>query len=173
MRFPNHTDVVNQVDPGVGALACCTGGDWTQQTSAILQSDKKALLKWKDRFITVSSRLRPQWKINEVSFENAFVPLQTGRKGSFDAAFPELSSMSNGLATLDIKTAVNRLEAQTAATEKSVSLLGFNVPIAQLAQWGSLILLAVQLYLWIHLHEISNKIENGCRGMECCLDWSL
>lgn len=85
---------------------------------------------------------------------------------SKDVAFRELNSVSTGLLTLDIDDAVRRLEAQAAASEKSISLLGFNLPIAQLAQWGVLILLCVQTYFWLHLHELSSRIEPNAPGWD-------
>jgi hypothetical protein len=86
------------------------------------------------------------------------------RQGNFDTAFSELNSVSSDIATLDIAKGVERLQAQAASAEKSISLLGFNIPITQLAQWGLLVLLSVQLYFWLHLHELTNRIEPDAEG---------
>ncbi len=56
------------------------------------------------------------------------------------------------------------LEAEFAQGEKTVSLLGFAIPISQLSRWGALLLISVQLYLWLHLHEFASKIEAEADG---------
>jgi hypothetical protein len=86
------------------------------------------------------------------------------RSGNFDVAFPELSSVSTGISTLEISDAVRRLESEAAAAEKSISVLGFTVPVPQLSLWGVLILLSLQLYLWLHLHELTTRIEPDAEG---------
>ena len=84
--------------------------------------------------------------------------------GKFEAAFPELNSVSTGISTLEINDAVHRLESQVASSERNISLLGFTIPLSQLARWGVLVLLSVQLYFWLHLHELAARIEPEAEG---------
>lgn len=85
-------------------------------------------------------------------------------RGDFDAAFPELSSRSTGFSTVRIGDAVLQLQSQVTSLDKNISLLGFPIPIAQLARWGAVFLLATQLYLWLHLHELSARLEPDDEG---------
>jgi hypothetical protein len=112
--------------------------------------------------------------VTEIQLDSEFVRIDESylrkiffndwRSGNFDAAFPELSSVSTGISTLEISDAVHRLESEAASAEKSISVLGFTVPVPQLSLWGVLILLSLQLYLWLHLHELAARIEPDAEG---------
>lgn len=86
------------------------------------------------------------------------------KRGNFDAAFPELRTVSADISTLEINDAIHRLELLAASSERSVSVLGFTIPLPQLSQWGVLVLLSVQLYLWLHLHELATRIRPDAEG---------
>ena len=101
-------------------------------------------------------------EIDERSLQRLF--FNDWHSGSFEVAFPELNSVSREISSLEISNAVRSLESQEASLEKNVSLLGFSIRVSQLAQWGFVVLLAVQLYLWLHLHELSNRIEANAEG---------
>jgi len=101
-------------------------------------------------------------KINETYMRRLF--FRDWRPGNFDVAFPELSSVSDEIDTLDIRDAVSRLESQVTSSDRNISLLGLSLPIQQLAQAGFVVLLCVQVYLWLHLHELSSRIEPDAYG---------
>jgi hypothetical protein len=88
------------------------------------------------------------------------------KMGKFESAFPELNSVSSGISTLEINDAVRRLESQVASSERNISLLGFTIPLTQLSRWGVLVLFSVQLYLWLHLHELANRIQPDAEGWD-------
>jgi len=102
--------------------------------------------------------------IDEGSLKKLF--FSDWHSGNFDDAFPELGSVSSDISTLEINDAVHRVESQVASAEKNISLLGFNVPVSQLSQRGILVLLSVQCYLWLHLHELSKRIEPDAEGWD-------
>jgi hypothetical protein len=101
-------------------------------------------------------------RVDESYFKRLF--FTDWRSGNFETAFPELNSVSNGISTLEIADAVRRIEAQAGTAEKSVSVLGFAFPVAQLSQWGLLVLLAIQFYFWLHLHELAARLEPESEG---------
>jgi hypothetical protein len=102
------------------------------------------------------------YRINERYLVQLF--FRDWKSGDFGAAFPELNPESSEIATLEIDDAVHRIESQAASAERNLSLLGFSIPLAQLSRWGALGLLSVQLYFWLHLHELVNRIEPNAEG---------
>ena len=88
------------------------------------------------------------------------------RTGPFDKAFPELNSIMTGISTLPITDALHRVESQVASAQQNVSVLGFTIPLAQLSRWGALVLIGVQIYLWLHLYELTTRIANDSPGLE-------
>lgn len=101
-------------------------------------------------------------KINESDLKAVFY--SDWSTGTFESAFPELESVSSGISALEIDDAIHRVEAEFAQSEKNVSVFGFAVPISQLSSWGVLVLISVQLYLWLHLHEFASRIEPEADG---------
>ena len=77
------------------------------------------------------------------------------KQGDFATAFPELDAEASGFTTLEINDAVHRVEAQAASGEKSISLVGFTIPLSQVSRWGALVLLSTQLYFWLHFTNLS------------------
>jgi hypothetical protein len=90
------------------------------------------------------------------------------KRGEFAKAFPELDEEATrfGITTLEIDEAVRRLESESASAEKSISLIGFTIPLSLIWQWGALVLVATQLYFWLHLHEFVKKIEPDAGGWD-------
>jgi hypothetical protein len=100
--------------------------------------------------------------------EREFIPIfhKDWKEGDFATAFAELNSAASGVRTLDIGDAVHRIEAEAEASRKDVSILGLNIALSDLSKWGGVLLLSVQLYFWLHLHELANRIEPGAEGWD-------
>lgn len=81
------------------------------------------------------------------------------RKGTFQNAFREVASVSNGLDQIDLKEVPDRIRNAEAQAEQNLEVFGLRVPVAQVGQWGTLLLVAVQFYFWLHLHELTGRIE--------------
>jgi len=43
--------------------------------------------------------------------------------------------------------------------DPGVEALGIKVPSANVTRWGTALLLGIQLYFWLHLHEFNSKID--------------
>jgi hypothetical protein len=84
------------------------------------------------------------------------------RVGDFANAFPELNFYTSAIPNPDFDDVRRLLNAPP--VERYISILGFSVPMSQLSKWGPLILLSLQLYFWLHLHELVTKIEPGAEG---------
>lgn len=104
------------------------------------------------------------YTINEASLSRLF--FTDWKSGDFASAFRDINAASSGIATLPINDAVHRIESEAAASQREISLLGLSIPISQLSRWGAILLLSVQLYFWIHLHELVNKIEPYAEGWD-------
>jgi len=116
-----------------------------------------------ESFSIIDVRLR-RYQINEHYLARLF--FSDWKPGNFDTAFPEVNTSVSGIGTLAITDAVRRIESAVATSQRDVSLLGFSVPISQLSKWGVLILFSVQLYFWLHLHELVTKIEPAAEGWD-------
>jgi hypothetical protein len=88
------------------------------------------------------------------------------RTGPFDSAFSELLSVSDGLETLPLKILLTRIADLGPKGEQPLEALGFKIPAADITKWGLLILLAVQFYFWLHLHEFNQKAEASSPGRD-------
>jgi hypothetical protein len=86
--------------------------------------------------------------------------------GTFAEAFPELNAEAADLSTVDLADTMARVQLQATAASNSISLLGLMIPLIQLTRWGPLVLLATQLYFWLHLHELVRKIEPDADGWD-------
>jgi hypothetical protein len=83
------------------------------------------------------------------------------KKGlAFDDAFPELSSVGAAFEEMDILSAVRILDAESKRQGDVFEALGLKIPADAAVRYGVLLILGVQLYLWIHLHEFGNRPEH-------------
>jgi hypothetical protein len=130
-----------------------------EHAAGALQKDTKTLISQSDINVTLTP-----FAIDEGYFADLY--FTDWRKGSFDNAFKELNSVMPGIATLQISDAVARVESEAATAEKSVSLFGFTLPISQLSSWGTLVILGIQLYFWLHLYELAGRIEPNADGWD-------
>ena len=49
---------------------------------------------------------------------------------------------------------------------QELEVLGFKGPAAQVTPWGSLTLLGIQFYFWLHLHEFGGKVARTSPGSD-------
>lgn len=78
--------------------------------------------------------------------------------GSFDESFPELSKVIGSFYEVSIEEIKDRLSQETGKGEESFEVFGLKLPVGQLTTWGTLILLSLQLYFYLHLSELSKKL---------------
>jgi hypothetical protein len=55
----------------------------------------------------------------------------------------------------------------------SFEVFGVKFPVEKATRCGILLIVGVQLYLWIHLHELSPKLNEGGHGLGRSMDWRL
>jgi hypothetical protein len=86
--------------------------------------------------------------------------------GSFYAAFPELESIPEEFNDIPLDKAISRIADLQPKQEQEVEIVGLRIPVVELARWGTLLLLSVQLYFWLHLHELHSKLEPTSPGRD-------
>jgi hypothetical protein len=50
--------------------------------------------------------------------------------------------------------------------ERGIEISAIKISASDLARWGSVLILAVQFYFWIHLHEFRRKIDPNSPGRD-------
>src|ERR1035441_6362889 len=89
------------------------------------------------------------------------------RHGSFDSSFRELNEVTKDYQDIDLGAIerIGRSEAQR--TGDSLELVGVKVPAGKAVIWGTIVILAIQMYLWIHLRQLSpNKLQPNDPGRD-------
>lgn len=99
--------------------------------------------------------------------EGAFKALYGNwESGNFQEAFPALASIPPELNYIPLAQARARIESLQPKSEDIVEVVGLKIPTVELAQWGALIIIGVQFYLWIHLHEFNRRIGSRAPGRD-------
>ena len=78
-------------------------------------------------------------------------------RGSFEEVFPELFALTEGLDSLDIPEAQNLLEnlRQWLSPQERVEVAGMKLPPDLIKNWGTLLILAIQVYFLLHLQAFA------------------
>lgn len=98
--------------------------------------------------------IRPQ----EISFLQA--KPESANFGRFAEVFSALDDAATDQQNIPL-TQLDGLLRQELASAKSESLqvFGITIPAAIAAFWGTLTILSLQVYFWVHLHELSPKLK--------------
>jgi hypothetical protein len=86
--------------------------------------------------------------------------------GSFEHSFPELNKITKNYQTLELDKFDPIFEAEQNRTGESFEAFGIKFPAEATTRWGILVILGVQLYFWIHLHELARKLLPTDQGWE-------
>jgi hypothetical protein len=88
------------------------------------------------------------------------------RTGPYENAFRELAAVSNDIENIEISAVPGRIQSMQAVSERDVEIFGLKMPAARIAVPGTLLLLAAQLYFWLHLHELNAKSTPSSAGRD-------
>jgi hypothetical protein len=86
--------------------------------------------------------------------------------GSFDMAFRELASVSRDLTNIPLSNMQARVAEMQPKGEQEIEAFGLKIPAAEVTMWGLGLLLAVQFYFWLHLHEFNRKVDRSSPGRD-------
>jgi hypothetical protein len=87
--------------------------------------------------------------------------------GVFSSAFPELSSATTRIGFKSFEEIESRLNAEAAKPRAdSFEAFGVKFPVEMASRWGIILVVGIQLYLWIHLYELSPKLNDDNPGWD-------
>jgi len=95
-------------------------------------------------------RTRPYWKSG--AFSDSFSNLDKATATLQDKSFEAISS--------------NFQEEASKPKTDSFEVFGVKFPVEKATRWGILLIVGIQLYLWIHLHELSPRLKEGDAGWD-------
>jgi len=102
----------------------------------------------------------------DLAAAQALFPDWRTHRGQFDGAFAELASMPKDLRYVPLADAVARIRDMQPHAEQQVEVIGLKIPTENLIQWGSLLLIGVQFYFWLHLGELRRRLSSNSIGTE-------
>jgi hypothetical protein len=85
---------------------------------------------------------------------------------TFDQCFPDLSRAAVAFQSLPLDSLKQHLLEQLDKGEEVFEAFGLKVKGPQLTFWGVVVVLAVQIYLFLHFRELRTKIEPGDSGWD-------
>lgn len=106
-------------------------------------------------------RLIHQSILHESSLKLIFEDWQTG---PYETVFPDLAALTSDLMNISFPEVQKRLNDLQPKGDETIEALGLKVPLAQITQWGTFLLLSLQLYFLLHLREFSGKVTCSSPG---------
>lgn len=116
-----------------------------------------AELTWQDP--SRSSEVNEIWfpipgrKAVEIDLQSELLPITDGIRltGAYEDAFGDLQFYARGLESLELSAVIAYLRERYRDDNKKIQILGLEIPLSTLSQWGLVILLGCQGYLALHL----------------------
>lgn len=82
------------------------------------------------------------------------------RAGSYKEAFRELAVVAPDLTTIDLKEVPARIRDLMTKDDQVVEAFGLKIPSSEISRWGTTLLLVVQFYFWLNLHELTRRMAS-------------
>jgi len=87
------------------------------------------------------------------------------KSASFEDTFPDLEAATKDMQQRSFSEVWSHLEVEAAKTKnESFEIFGLKFPVDTASRWGVVLIVGIQLYLWIHLYELSPKLKEGDEG---------
>ncbi len=102
-------------------------------------------------------------EISQGALERIFPTWHTGR---FEEAFPDLAKAVCSSEEVSLQDIVTHLEQESGKGPESFEAFGLKVPVVQLTKWGTVLLLSIQVYFYVHLRELSRKLGKDDPGWD-------
>jgi hypothetical protein len=106
--------------------------------------------------------IQSPWKVAEFAKEKCDAIIRRTRStdcGPFDQLFPEVIEIERELGTLPLGKLTEELVRRASIQPQPIELGGIKLPIKAITQSGMLFLVVLQIYLWLHIHELRGKID--------------
>jgi len=98
------------------------------------------------------------------------------KEGPFERSFSALAQETSGLEVENLEEIEKVLAERLAKRSEEFEAFGMKFPITQVTLWGTVILLAVQLYFFLYLKQLSGKLGPDDPGWDTpwiCMDQSF
>jgi hypothetical protein len=87
-------------------------------------------------------------------------------EGDFATTFTDLALAARGAEPLEFQDIRAHLLDESKTASEVLEAFGMKIPVELLTTWGTLVLLAIQLYFFVHLLELSGKLHVGDPGWD-------
>ena len=77
--------------------------------------------------------------------------------GEFRTSFADLAGLSVGLESLKIEPLLSYVQRLRDESDQHIQLLGVDIPRTVISQWGVILLIAVQLYFFLHVQHLRRQ----------------
>jgi hypothetical protein len=116
---------------------------------------------WKEDLFEAEAKRVIQAKISLMTEKSWLLSANWTHKHGrqFKDAFRELAAVDEAFDDSSIASAERILAAEAKRTGDAFEAMGLKIPAEIAVRCGVLLILAVQLYLWLHLHEFGNRME--------------
>jgi hypothetical protein len=85
----------------------------------------------------------------------------------FASSFAELNSATTTMQDQSFEYIAGQLAKEAAKPKTdSFEIFGVKFPVETASRWGIVVIVGIQLYLWIHLYELSPKLKGGDPGWD-------
>ncbi len=81
-------------------------------------------------------------------------------EGPFSRSFAELDSITKNFQDLPFERLFPILEGEASRSQERLELFGAKLPIQDIGRWGSAILMALQIYLLLHMRTLRARIND-------------
>jgi hypothetical protein len=155
------------------------GGQY--QTPDISMTDKKQQQTIADLLHVSSGMFVLSWEVGE---DKVLLPapiLQTTldvqptliqthpywKAGPFAASFSDLDKATANTQENSFEAISSNLQQEASKPKTdSFEVFGVKFPVEKATRWGILLIVGIQLYLWIHLHELSPRLKEADAGWD-------
>ncbi len=89
------------------------------------------------------------------------------KPGPFGTAFAEVNLATAGIQQNSFETIASNLADEAAKPKPdSFEVFGVKFPVETASRWGVVLIIGLQLYLWVHLHELSPRLKEADPGWD-------
>jgi hypothetical protein len=87
------------------------------------------------------------------------------RPGAFSTSFKELYDATSGRQTDSFETLTSYFAAEASKPRTDTfEIFGVKFPVERASGWGIFLIIGIQLYFWVHLHELAPRLEEDDEG---------
>lgn len=88
------------------------------------------------------------------------------KHGTFDYSFRELSDLTKDYEGMSFDVAERVLAGEEKRGGETFEVVGVKLPAESITRWGIFSIIAIQIYLWIHLRELSPRLRRNDPGWD-------